>query len=102
MAHRRDNQHRSYNNNDRGNERQSRKPNIKGTRPSHVVVIPRPNEHPERAIKRFIKKCKKSEIADDFRKHQYYEKPSTKRRKAKLRRQAVLKKLREKQDNQKT
>ena len=102
MGYRKDNQHRSYDNKDRKHEHRSRKPNIKGTRPSHVVVVPRPNEHPERAIKRFIKKCKKSEIADEFRKHQYYEKPSTKRRKEKLRRQAVLKKLREKQDKQKT
>ena len=76
--------------------------NTKGKRPSHVVVEPRYNEHIERAIKRFIKKCKKSGIADEFRKHQYYEKPSAKRRKEKLRREAVLKKLREKQDKQNT
>ena len=102
MGYRKDNQHRSYNNKNKKYDHRSKKLNTKGKRPSHVVVEPRHNEHIERAIKRFIKKCKKSGIADEFRKHQYYEKPSVKRRKEKLRREAVLKKLREKKDKQNT
>ena len=102
MGYRKDNQHRSYNNKNKNYDHRSKKLNTKGKRPSHVVVEPRYNEHIERAIKRFIKKCKKSGIADEFRKHQYYEKPSAKKRKEKLRREAVLKKLREKQDKQNT
>ena len=69
----------------------------KGNRPSHVTVVPRENEHPEKAIKIFTRKVKKSGIADEYRKKRYYEKPSVKRRREKKRREAVLRKLSEKQ-----
>jgi len=50
-------------------------------------------------IKRFIRKVKKSGVADEYRKNRYFEKPSVKRRKEKKRREAVLRKLRQKEGN---
>ena len=38
-----------------------------------------------RLIKKFIKKCKKEKIVEEFRENSYFEKPSTKRRRAKIR-----------------
>ena len=55
------------------------------------------NEPIERTIKRFLRKVKKSGIADEYRKRRFFEKPSTKRRKQKLRREATIKKLRQKE-----
>jgi small subunit ribosomal protein S21 len=46
---------------------------------------PRKNEDPNRFIKRFIKKCKKLGIIDEFRERQYYTKPSCKKRLSKKR-----------------
>jgi ribosomal protein S21 len=67
-----------------------------GKRPAHVVVRPKPNEHPDRTIKRFLKKTKKSNIIQEYRsKTEFFEKPSVIRRRKKKRKQAVLKKLRE-------
>tara|TARA_R110002020_G_scaffold29494_2_gene92996 strand:- start:241 stop:543 length:303 start_codon:yes stop_codon:yes gene_type:complete len=66
--------------------------NTKGNKPSHVTVVARPGEHPERAIKRFLKKCKKIKIVEEFRKRQYYEKPSDVKRREKLRRKRVIEK----------
>jgi small subunit ribosomal protein S21 len=65
---------------------------VKGKRPSHVSVYPRKGENPERAIKRFLKKCKKMKIVEEYRKREYFEKPSTKRRRMKMRRLALIKK----------
>ena len=50
---------------------------------SNAEVIARPNENPERLIKRFIKKCKRSGFLDEVRQRRYYEKPSDKRRRKK-------------------
>ena len=98
MAYRKDNQYRNYNKrNTRDYEYKTRKQDTRGTRPSHVTVVPKNNEPIEKTIKRFIRKVKKSGIADEFRKRHYYEKPSMKRRKEKLRREATIKKLREKE-----
>ena len=58
-------------------------------------ITPKNNEPIDRTIKRFIRKVKKSGIAEEFRKRQYYEKPSMKKRKEKLRREATIKKLQE-------
>ncbi len=67
-----------------------------GTHPAHVVVRPKPGEHPERTIKRFLKKVKKSNIIQEYRnKTEFYEKPSVIRRRKKKRKEAALKKLRE-------
>ena len=46
---------------------------------------PRKNEDPNRFIKRFIKKCKKLGIIDEFKDRRYYKKPSVKKRIAKKR-----------------
>jgi ribosomal protein S21 len=54
---------------------------------------PRKNEDPNRFIKRFIKKCKKMGILDEFKEKSRYTKPSKKRRLAKKRAIAKQKKL---------
>ena len=38
-----------------------------------------------RLIKKFIKKCKKERIIEDYLKNRYYEKPSSRKRREKLR-----------------
>jgi len=72
----------------------------KSRRPSHVSIYAKEGEHPERTIKRFLKKCKKEKVIEQARKYDYYEKPSAKRTREKARRRAVLKKLNE--QNKKT
>ena len=99
MAYRKDNQHRDYNKRVQNRDKVARKNRLKSRRPSHVTVEPRANEHAERMIKRFIRKVKKSGVADEYRKNRYFEKPSVKRRKEKKRREAVLRKLRQKEGN---
>ena len=71
----------------------------KGNSPSHVTVVPRKNEHPDKLIKRFLRKFKKSGVLDELRDRRYYEKPSVKRRKKRKQRERVLKKLQESQDS---
>ena len=98
MSYRKDSQYRDYSRrNKRDYEYRSRKLPSKGTRPSHVVVEPKGNEPIEKTIKRFLRKVKKSGIADEYRKRRFFEKPSAKRRKQRLRREATLKKLRQKE-----
>tara|TARA_R110002020_G_scaffold195484_2_gene396504 strand:+ start:2007 stop:2228 length:222 start_codon:yes stop_codon:yes gene_type:complete len=53
----------------------------------------------QRMIKRFMKKCKKERIVEQYRENQYYEKPSIKRRAAAKRRRRVLDKLKIKEQN---
>jgi ribosomal protein S21 len=53
----------------------------------------------QRMIKRFMKKCKKERIVEQYRENQYYEKPSVKRRAAAKRRRRVLDKLKIKEQN---
>ena len=61
--------------------------------PSHVTDQPKPGEHPERAIKRFMKKVKKEKVLEIYReKTDYYRKPSAIRRRKAIRRKALLKK----------
>ena len=87
---------RNRNNNRRKGNYQSYDRTPTGQRPAHVVVRPKPGERPERAIKRFLKKTKKSNVIQDYRsKTEFYEKPSVVRRRKKKRKQAILKKLRE-------
>tara|TARA_R110002020_G_scaffold443149_1_gene654381 strand:+ start:318 stop:614 length:297 start_codon:yes stop_codon:yes gene_type:complete len=68
------------------------KTNVKSRRPSHVTVVPKKGEHPERMVKRFLKKCKKIKIIEEYRKKEYFEKPSAKKRRMKLRSLARIKK----------
>ena len=56
------------------------------------IAKPRKNEDPNRFIKRFIKKCKKLGIIDDFKNRKHYIKPSVKKRLAKKRAIAKQKK----------
>ena len=95
MSRRRENKHRAkdYSKNHRTEQRT----NVKSSRPSHVTVFPKKGEHPERAIKRFLKKCKKLKIVEEYRKREYFEKPSEKRRRMKMRRLAIIKKEAEKE-----
>jgi ribosomal protein S21 len=76
----------------RKNNYRSKKQDTKGSRPSHVTVEPRGNEHIDRTIKRFLKKCKKEGIVEKYRQGEYFEKPSVKRHRAKLRRLAAIRK----------
>tara|TARA_R110000744_G_scaffold7682_1_gene26563 strand:- start:5126 stop:5347 length:222 start_codon:yes stop_codon:yes gene_type:complete len=66
----------------------------------NISVRPRgPRDSGHMMIKRFLRKCKKERIIEQYRDTLYYEKPSTKRAKAKRRRARVLQKLREKERN---
>jgi len=49
------------------------------------IAKPRKNEDPNRFIKRFIKKCKKLGIIDEYKDCKHYTKPSVKKRLAKKR-----------------
>ena len=100
MGYRKDKQYHNYTKKDiRDYEYRSKKLPINGNKPSNVTVEPKPNEPVERTIKRFLRKVKKSSIADEFRKRRYYEKPSDRKRKEKKRREAVLRKLRQNEGN---
>ena len=69
-----------------------KKLDIKSKHPSHVTTYAKEGEHPDRTIKRFLKKCKKEKIVERCREYEYYEKPSLKRHRAKVRRKALIKK----------
>jgi ribosomal protein S21 len=65
-----------------------------------VEVKPRYHDEPfERMLKRFVKKCKKERIVENYRDKRYYEKPSQKRKREKERRKRVLQKLQAKLEN---
>ena len=67
----------------------------------HIHVKARKNESAEALIKRFSRKAKRAGITEECKKRMYYEKPSVKRRRDKLRRKRVLKKLFMKQSGEK-
>tara|TARA_R110002073_G_scaffold80051_2_gene192987 strand:- start:25625 stop:25927 length:303 start_codon:yes stop_codon:yes gene_type:complete len=95
MAYKRKSKHRPREGHENNRNRQRHntpKVNTKGNKPSHVTIVARPGEHPERTIKRFLKRCKKIKIVEEFRKRQYYEKPSVVKRREKLRRKRVIEK----------
>ena len=57
----------------------------------NVEVKPRDkNEHPERVIKRFMKKVKNSKVLELYKERMRYEKRSDKKRKQKARRKKLL------------
>tara|TARA_Y100001938_G_C7786267_1_gene280336 strand:+ start:106 stop:405 length:300 start_codon:yes stop_codon:yes gene_type:complete len=91
MSYRKNRGHHGHRRN-QNRQRTTRKLNIKSKSPSHVTTYAKEGEHPERTIKRFLKKCKKEKVIERSRKYDYYEKPSVKRRRAKLRRKALIKK----------
>jgi ribosomal protein S21 len=49
-------------------------------KPVNVEVTLRPGEHPERMIKRFIRKIKKSGVMEEYRERRFHEKKSDKKR----------------------
>jgi small subunit ribosomal protein S21 len=95
MGYRKDNQYRDYTKKEaRGGTRSQ---DTRSASPSHVTITPKGNEPIERTIKRFLRKVKKSGIIEEYRKNHHYEKPSSVRRREKLRKKATIRKLREKQ-----
>ncbi len=60
-----------------------------------MEVYVRRNEDPKRAIKRFIKKCKKEGFLREVLERQHFVKPSKIRRLKKIRRKKVYKQLRQ-------
>ena len=54
-------------------------------KPINVEVYIRKGDSVDRAIKRFIKKCKKEGVIENILSRRYYEKPSVTRHKKKLR-----------------
>ena len=55
-----------------------------------MEVVVRRNEDPNRAIKRFVKKCKKAGFLREVLDRQYFVKPSKKRRLKRIKRKQVL------------
>ena len=60
--------------------------------PVNVEVKPRQNESPERMIRRFNKKVKKSGILEELRDKRFYEKPSKAKRLKKQRAKRLARK----------
>ena len=59
----------------------------------NMEVVVRRNEDPKRAIKRFVKKCKKEGFLREVIDRQSFVKPSKKRRLKRIRRKQVYQKL---------
>jgi len=59
----------------------------------NMEVAVRRGEDPKRAIKRFVKKCKKEGFLREVVDRQYFVKPSKKRRLKRIRRKQVYQKL---------
>ena len=94
MSYRRDERYRGYND---GRRREpTRRVKYPEKKTSHVTVTPKGDEHVEKTIRRFIRKVKKSGLADEYKRRRFYEKPSVKERRKKLRREAVIRKANEK------
>jgi ribosomal protein S21 len=106
MAYKRNNKYKSrnYQSDNKNRKRKNRDfaPRVKynGKRPSNVSVYLRENEDPMRAIKRFIKKCKKEKIVEKFMEKRYFVKPSEKRRMENKKRRQTLDKLRSEKEKQ--
>jgi len=65
-----------------------------------VEAKPRYKDEPfEKMVRRFIKKCKKARVIENYRDKMYYEKPSKKRKREKEKRKRVLQKLHAKLEN---
>lgn len=59
----------------------------------NVSVKARRNEHSERLIRRFIKKCKKEKVVEKYRERtEFYQKPSVRKR-AKMRKAARMREI---------
>ncbi len=62
----------------------------------NMEVVVRRNEDPKRAIKRFVKKCKKEGFLREVVDRRYFVKPSKKRRLKRIRRKQVYQKVNQK------
>ena len=69
-------------------------------RPVNVEVELRERETTEKLIRRFIKKCKKEKIVEEYRARTHYEKPSTIKRRNKARSKKIAKELQAERDKQ--
>tara|TARA_R110002073_G_scaffold9934_4_gene49239 strand:- start:4569 stop:4862 length:294 start_codon:yes stop_codon:yes gene_type:complete len=84
MAYKRKKFNHRHGGNNRKNKSGNRPaPIAKSKRPSHVSVYNREGEPPERLVSRFLKKCKKIKIIEQYRETLYFVKPSEKKRTAK-------------------
>lgn len=63
-----------------------------------LEVVLEENDTVERMIKRFLKKFKKNKLSDEVNEHNYYEKPSMKRKRKKERRKKVAQRIRREKD----
>jgi len=59
----------------------------------NAEVVAKPNESSENLIRRFLKKVKKMGLFEEFRKYEYYKKPSIQRKEAAEKRRRVLLKM---------
>ena len=106
MGYNRNKKHRTkdYQTDNKNRKRKNRDfaPRVKynGKRPSNVSVYLKDNEDPMRAIKRFIKKCKKEKVIEKFLEKRYYVKPSEKRRMEDKKRKQTLNKIRRENEKQ--
>ena len=72
-------------------------------KPVNVEVTLRPGEHPERMIRRFIRKVKKSGLMEEYRERRFHEKRSDRNRRIKQarkrahNREIAIRKAKEKQ-----
>jgi len=64
----------------------------------NVEVVARRNETAEKMIKRFSKKVRREGILDDVKNRMYYEKPSSRRRREKMRRKRLAKSARKERE----
>ena len=81
MAFRRNNKHNRNNGRRRNNNRQRERAYVPGPPvKANVTVEPRKNEPIEKAIKRFIRKCKKERIVEEVRERRDFTKPSEAKR----------------------
>jgi ribosomal protein S21 len=98
--HRRDyrGEHKKQKRNKRNNH--IKQPHYNSSRPSNLTVYLREDEDPMRAIKRFIKKCKKLKIIEQYREKEYFVKPSKKRRLAEKQRQRTIQKIQREQNKE--
>jgi|ETNvirenome_6_85_1030632.scaffolds.fasta_scaffold75694_2 ribosomal protein S21 len=95
MAYRRNSRksqdYRGYENRNRNYRDFDKTPPSK--RPVHISIRPKPGEHIERAIRRFMKKTKKEKVLETYReKTDCFKKPSEIRRRKTIRKEALLKK----------
>ena len=92
MSYNRNRKPRQWDDKKRRNKKVVARANMNSKRPSNLTVVVNEDEHPDRAIKRFLKKTKKLRIVEEYKNRRYYEKPSAKRRRDRLKREKTLKK----------